>query len=154
MRSLLGVFLKLHMNVQQGKNTLDSVVIRVYIYDISIQVICKLCAQYPSRLSASCVHISALRHALVALTPNVDVCEDSDDEHTPITSLPCQWKSPRKRKYNAKQVSRAHFDKLEYGKAKKYSMQCLEEYDPVKHCLNVVVIQIVYTLLNVILFVR
>ena len=112
--------MKLHVNVQQGKNILASAAIRVNIYILTC----------PSRLSASCVHISALLHALVALTPNDDVCEDSDDEHTPITSLPCQWKPPRKRKHNAKQMSQAHFDKLEYGKAKKYSMQCLEEYDP------------------------
>lgn len=31
-------------------------------------------------------------------------------------------------KYNAKQVSQAHFDELEY------SMQCLEEYDPSTRC--------------------
>ena len=84
------------------------------------------------RLSASCIHVSALLHALVALTPSVHTRgeEDSDDENLPITSLPCQWKPPRKRKAAAMQVSEAHFDKLDYGKAKKYTMEVLENYDP------------------------
>ena len=70
--------------------------------------------------------VSALLHAL---TPNVDACDDSDDD-LPVTSLPCQWKPPRKRKHHALQVSKAHFDKLEYGKTNKYGMQFLEDYDP------------------------
>ena len=56
--------------------------------------------------------------------------EDSDDENPPVTSLPCQWKPPQKRKAVAMKVSEAHFDKLDYGKGKKYTMECLENYDP------------------------
>ena len=84
------------------------------------------------RLSASCIHVSALLHALVALTPSVNTHgeEDSDDENPPVTSLPCQWKPPRKQKAAAMKVSEAHFDKLDYGKGKKYTMECLENYDP------------------------
>ena len=67
------------------------------------------------------MHVSALLHSLVALTPN-----DSDDD-LPVTSLPCKWKPPRERKHHALQVSQAQFDKLEYDKAKKYGMQSLEE---------------------------
>ena len=62
----------------------------------------------------------------VALTPNVDACDDSDED-LPVTSLPCKWKPPRKRKHQALQVSKACF---EYGKASKYSMQLLENYYP------------------------
>ncbi len=56
--------------------------------------------------------------------------EESDEESPPVTSLLCQWKPPRKRKASALQVSRAEFEKHEYGRTKKYKMQNLETYDP------------------------
>lgn len=84
---------------------------------------------YMYSLSASCVHVSALLHALVALKPTVIMQEDedSDEESPPVTSLPCQWKPPRKRREAAMQVSQAQF---EYGKVKKYSIESLETFDP------------------------
>ncbi len=85
------------------------------------------------RLSASSAHVSALLHALVALKPTVPSCmsgEDSDEENPPVTSLPCQWKPPRKRKASAMEVSVAEFEKNEYGRTKKYNVQSLETFDP------------------------
>ena len=52
----------------------------LYIYGVLVLRLC--------RLSASCVHVSALLYALVALTPIVDARDDSDDKQ-PVTSLPC-----------------------------------------------------------------
>ena len=65
-----------------------------------------LCLPYVGRKSASCTHVSAVLHALAALTPasfqlraTLPCANDSDDEEsTPVTSLPCQWKPPKKRK--------------------------------------------------------
>ena len=85
-------------------------------------------------MSASCVHVSALLHALVALKPGHDMhCDDSDmdsDEEQPCTSTLCQWKRPRKRKSAAMQVEKAEFEKHEYGRIKKYNIESLENYDP------------------------
>ena len=74
------------------------------------------------RLSACCVHVSALLHALVALTPDLHCSksnESSDEEAIPCTSMLCQWKPPCKRKATAQLVSTANFQKHEYGKIKK-----------------------------------
>ncbi len=82
------------------------------------------------RLSASCVHVSALLHALVALRPGTLPGNDeaeSDEECQPCTSVSCQWKPPKKRKSMAMQVSTAEF---EYERPKKYNIQSLETYDP------------------------
>ena len=69
------------------------------------------------RLSASCVHVSALLYALVALKPSVQSCmpsgDDSDEDSLPVTSPLCQWKLPRKRKATAMQSSAAEFEKHE-----------------------------------------
>ena len=79
------------------------------------------------------MHVSALLHALVALTPDVHCSESdmsSDEEATPCTSILCQWKPARKRKATAQPVSTANFQKHEYGKIKKYSIQSIESFDP------------------------
>ena len=48
---------------------------------------------FSCRLSASCVHVSALLHALVALKPaersHPLSDDDSDEDAVPVTSLPC-----------------------------------------------------------------
>ena len=74
------------------------------------------------RLSASCVHVLALLHALVALKPaehsHLLLEDDSDEEMVPVTSLPCQWKQPKGCKLNAilMEMSTAQFEKHVYGK--------------------------------------
>ena len=46
------------------------------------------------RLSASCVHVPVLLHALVAMKPGMSSClsgeDDSDNDIAPVTLLPCQ----------------------------------------------------------------
>ena len=57
-----------------------------------------------SRLSASCVHVSALLHALVHMfsTEGAPLETESDSEGVvPITSLACKWVKPRKQKERA-----------------------------------------------------
>ena len=52
------------------------------------------------RLPVSCVHVSALLHALVALKPaehSHPLSDDSDEEAVPVASVPCWWKQPKKR---------------------------------------------------------
>lgn len=89
---------------------------------------------FSCRLSASCVHVSALLHALVALKPaersHPLSDDDSDEDAVPVTSLPCRWKQPKKRKSNAMEISTAKFEKYEYGKVKKQTSQFLETFDP------------------------
>lgn len=87
------------------------------------------------RKSASCTHISALLHALVALTPvpfpvPSSVPDDEDAESVPVTSLPCQWKQPRKRKESNLKMSDATFEKHVYGQTKKVKLLPIEDYDP------------------------
>ena len=51
-------------------------------------------------MSSSCTHVSALLHALVALTQtefqlHPDLCDSSNDDENkplPVTSYACQWK--------------------------------------------------------------
>ena len=70
---------------------------------------------YFCRNSASCTHVLALLHALASLTSpqfslapsNSDECPD--EEVLPITSLPCRWKPPKKRKESTMPMSEATF---------------------------------------------
>ena len=89
------------------------------------------------RKSASCTHVSALLHALVAMAPtqfpeastsNVD--PDEEEDVLPVTSYPCQWKPPRKRKESNLKMSEANFEKPVYGKNKKVTLCSLETFDP------------------------
>ena len=77
------------------------------------------------RKSASCTHVSALLHALVSLTApqfqlqpseleSQDVLHSCDEETVPVTSRPCQWKAPKKRKESTMAMSEASFIKHEY----------------------------------------
>lgn len=85
------------------------------------------------RLSASCVHVSALLHALVALKPGVQSCGaeeesdvDSDEDSTPVTSLLCQWKPPKKHKATAMQVSMAEFENMNMVKLRSINCKALK----------------------------
>ena len=54
------------------------------------------------RKSASCTHISAVLHTLCALAPATfpvqatSALDEGDNDEVPVTSLPCQWKAPKK----------------------------------------------------------
>lgn len=52
------------------------------------------------RMSASCTHVSALLHALVAatfieFTIRPTSSASNSEEDLPVTSYPCQWKAPK-----------------------------------------------------------
>ena len=66
------------------------------------------------RKSATCTHVSALLHALVAMTPThlkPGPSHRDVDEDLPVTSYPCQWKEPRKRKQSNLKISDARLEK-------------------------------------------
>lgn len=76
-------------------------------------------------MSASCTHVSAVFHALSRLAPatfavHTASCACSDDdqepEALPVTSLPCQWKPPRKRKHSTLPIAETTFEKHNYAK--------------------------------------
>ena len=87
-------------------------------------------------LSATCVHVSAILHALVSITsslqPNpssvVKVENDADAVVSP-TSLLNSWKPPRKRKESTLMMSQVKFEKHVYGKERQYDVQALEMFD-------------------------
>lgn len=87
--------------------------------------------------SASCVHVSGLLHALVAMNPGpfhaqrTDELQDDEEETPlPITSYACQWKMPCKRKESTLLMSSATFNKHTYGKQKTRTFQSMEDFDP------------------------
>ena len=53
-----------------------------------------------------------------------------DDEETPVTSLPCQWKAPKKRKQSTLPISEAVFEKHDYAKPMKRKVKHVEDFDP------------------------
>ena len=88
--------------------------------------------------SASCTHVSAVLHALVALTTNnrqvqpslPSVSTGDEDEMMPVTSYLCQWKVPKKRKESNLAMSEAVFEKHDYHKPKKRKISLTEDFDP------------------------
>ena len=82
--------------------------------------------------------MSALLHALSAIStttsfrPTIPVADFDDDEETsiPITSLPCQWKPPKKRKESTLRLSDATFEKHDYAKPVKKKICSVEDFDP------------------------
>ena len=64
------------------------------------------------------------------LPPNLSATDDTDDEAPPITSLPCQWKTPKTRKESTLKMSEATFQKHEYAKPTKKIFKPLEDFDP------------------------
>lgn len=55
--------------------------------------------------------------------------EDDDDE-TPVTSRPCQWKAPKQRKESTLPMAEATFEKHIYGRTKKRKITLLHDFDP------------------------
>ena len=94
---------------------------------------------FPHRLSASCVHVSAILHALVSLNPShlhvpnpSMVVLPEVNESVPVTSLINSWKPPHKRKESVTMLSKVHvkFQKHTYGRQRKHQMSPLESFDP------------------------
>ena len=108
------------MDVQLGKQAIN-------IYSQQ----CKLFAF--NRMSASCTHVSALLHALVAMSPTEQCPHASTDDiedDLPCTSYPCQWKKPRSRKETNLKISDAKVEKHKYTKVKQRDLQPMEDFDP------------------------
>ena len=92
------------------------------------------------RKSASCTHVSALLHALTSITApqfQLQPAEETegevlvdDDDVTPVTSRPCQWKPPRKRKESTMRLGEAYFEKHVYGRQRKRALTQVEDFDP------------------------
>lgn len=55
--------------------------------------------------------------------------EHAEDE-IPVTSLPCQWKPPKKRKQKAMHMSETVFQKHDYHKPEKRVIKPVEDFDP------------------------
>ena len=76
-------------------------------------------------------------HALVLLTspqfqlrPNESITTDHLDDETPITSLTCRWKAPKKRKEGTLLIAQVKFEKHVYGKPITRQYDLLENFDP------------------------
>ena len=98
---------------------------------------------YFYRKSATCTHVSAVLHALVAMTTSGSqlrlqptcttastVQSDDEEEVMPVTSYLCQWKVPKKRKDSSLPMSAAIFQKHDFQKQKKRSISLTEDFDP------------------------
>ena len=84
------------------------------------------------RQSSSCVHVSAVLHALTELTPKralpLDFEHSNDEEEIlPVTSQLCRWNVPRKHKESTMCMSEAVFQKHEYSRPNK---KPFEDFDP------------------------
>ena len=95
------------------------------------------CSIFSNRESASCTHVSAVLHALASvnptsfnLKPNIHSAGVTDGDEVPVTSLPCLWKAPRKRKQSTIPMSEAVFQKHDYTKPVKRSIKPVEDFDP------------------------
>ena len=88
-----------------------------------------------NRLSASCTHVSAVLQALTSIksvpfNPTVHHALNPDDTEVSVTSLPCMWKAPKKRKHSTMRMSEAVFEKHDYRKPMKRKTKPLEDFDP------------------------
>ena len=64
------------------------------------------------------------------IQPNLSATDDTDDETSPITSLPCQWKARKTRIESTLKMSEATFQKHEYAKPAQKIFKPLEDFDP------------------------
>ena len=76
--------------------------------------------------------LSGLKPTSFSLRPNLPPASNANDDaiDTPCTSLPCQWKPPKKRKDSTLRLSEASFVKHDYAKPSKRKVRCVEDYDP------------------------
>ena len=98
---------------------------------------------YIYRLSASCTHISGLLHALAALAPTqltppssaagFSKATEENEDILPVTSYPCKWKAPKKRKQSNLKMADATFEKHMFGKITSKKRLRLEDFDPRPH---------------------
>lgn len=122
------VFLMSHLSPPPSLYTIGfSLLLLIYIYYI----------YFSFRKSASCTHVSAVLHALCALAPaafqvqpSISATEDCDDDTVPVTSLPCQWRAPKKRKESTLHIAETIFEKHDYAKPTKRKVKLLENFDP------------------------
>ena len=125
-RDPLQLFVPLSVNMLLGKQVLMYVMYTFYPM------------MFDYRNSASCTHVSALQHALATLSPasfqlkhkNPPLNDSDDEDSTPVTSLPCQWRRPRKRKESSLSISKATFEKHDYAKPAKKKIKSVEDFDP------------------------
>ena len=86
------------------------------------------------RKSASCTHVSAVLHALVAVTRNGQLqytpnstLPEMEDESMPVTSKLCEWNIPQKRKESNQSMSTAVFMQHDYQKSNKRRVSLTED---------------------------
>ena len=90
------------------------------------------------RKSASCVHVSAVLHALNGLKQPVPVQPELPHDDTtedyphsvPCTSLPCKWVVPKNRKDSTQEIASAVFTKPDHDRPIKRPIKLLEDFDP------------------------
>lgn len=92
-----------------------------------------------NRKSASCTHVSAFLHSLVALTsknyqvnpelPSSALVDGDSERFTPLTSILSSWNVPRCRKESNLQMSQAIFEKKDYQRSSRKRKQT-EYFDP------------------------
>jgi hypothetical protein len=124
-KGILPRFALQHVNVLPGMTLLSLLSWLIYFHQY-----------FHCRKSASCTHVSAVLHALCALAPATfpvqatSASDEGDNDEVPVTSLPCQWKAPKKRKESVLPISEARFEKHDYAHPVKKSVRQLENFDP------------------------
>ena len=100
----------------------------------------KLMIFFCNRQSASCTHVSALLHSLVAMTskncqvnpelPSSALVDGDTERFTPLTSVLSSWNVPRSRKESNLQMSDAVFEKHDYQRSTKRRRKQIGDFDP------------------------
>ena len=122
------------VNVLLGK-VLFTVVCRakkkIHMHIINMPTYLYMCTHVPYRMTASCMHVSELLHALLAMSPaqvhwvpcpsRVSDGDSESQEPLPITSFVCQWKMPHKRKESTVKITEFTFQKHVYGRTHKHT---------------------------------
>ena len=95
---------------------------------------------FVNRQSASCTHVSALLHSLVAMTskncqvhpelPTSALVDGDIERFTPLTSVLSSWNVPRSRKESNLRMSEAVFEKHDYQRSTKRRRKQIRDFDP------------------------